>query len=121
MQLSVEEIIASVHEGGGVVLYSPEGSFDSSTWGKLLEMNVDGIMGWHGGALGGNKRKNDIPLSVIKNARRRDLLVLGGSDYQKKDWLIGNGDGNMFINPRRFREFIDYIKSRNNGLVPWKS
>lgn len=117
----VEKVVDITHEAGGVVLYSPEGSFDAEFWEELQGNGVDGIMAWHAAELGNSsKGRSDIPSFVIRDARKRGLLILGGSDYQQKDWEVGIGNGNMFISPKRYGEFLDFIRSRNGGRLPWK-
>src|SRR5258708_2132532 len=87
-------IIDVVHRAGGVVLYSPEGEYKSEIWENLQNEGIDGIMAWHAGKLGANgKDVPDISKKTIINARKSELLVLGGSDYQQKDWEIGIGNG----------------------------
>ncbi|GEM_PF-6339208 len=83
-----------VHEAGGVVLYSPEGNFNLDSWKHLIKEGVNGIMAWHGGKLGLKSNGNtDIPIDIILDARKKGLLVLGGSDYThwKNDWQMGIG------------------------------
>ncbi len=119
VQKHFSEVVDQVHQAGGVVLYSPEGAFDIDVWKSLMSGEIDGIMAWHGGALGNSGSKLDIPINVLKVCRERGKLVLGGSDFQGKDWELGTGNGSMFINPKRYFEFIDYVKSRNDGKLPW--
>ncbi len=70
-------------------------------------MGIDGIMGWHGGRL-------EIDRKMIKDARNKDLLILGGSDYDPNvdEWKIGEGSGVMYISTRRLRELKDYIRNK---------
>lgn len=115
-----KKVIEFVHHAGGVVLYSPEGEFRMTHWKDLLSQEVDGIMAWHAGLIGANgKNIPDIQRNVIIETRRKGLLVLGGSDYQQKDWEIGIGNGNMYISPKRYLEFMNYIKRKNGGNIPW--
>ncbi len=107
VQQKAEIIIESVHEAGGVVLYSPEKKHNEDVWKRLKNLGIDGIMGWHGGRL-------EIDRKVIKDARSKDLLILGGSDYDPNvdEWRIGEGSGVMYISTRRLRELKDYIRNK---------
>ncbi len=118
---NTEKVINIVHSAGGVVLYSPEGSFNQEIWDKLKGIGIDGVMAWHAAGLGQSGRNvPDVPWSVARECRKRQLLILGGSDYQQKDWEIGVGNGNMYINPRRYEELKNYLRLRNNGDLPWR-
>ncbi len=119
IQIPGVDVISTVHSAGGVVLYSSEGNFKDEHWSKLKKIGVDGIMGWHADKLGLNKGKLDIPVEVIKDTVQTGLLVLGGSDYQEKDWEVGTGNGKMFISTRRYLELLDYVNSKNGGEIPW--
>ncbi len=118
------KIIDTVHKANGVVLYSPEGKFKLEIWNTLLAEGIDGIMAWHSNRLGQKHTDGsiDIPKEVIINTRKKGLLVLGGSDYtySKNDYQLATGKGDMFISPKRLDEFMNYIKSKNNGKIPWK-
>ncbi len=110
------EAINRIHSAGGVALYSPEGSFEQEKWDRLIELQIDGIMAWHGGKLGMSGHSKDVPLSVLKNALRSDLLILGGSDYQAKDWQAGVGNGEMFISSRRLGDLRKYQKQMDRRI-----
>ena len=114
-----KKVIDIIHKGGGVVLYSPEGSFDNNLWNTLIADDIDGIMAWHAGHLGSSDDHGDIPKDVIKECISSNRLVMGGSDYQQKNWNIGNGNGHLYINARRFEELKKYIKNKNGGNLPW--
>ncbi len=103
IQREASMLIDAVHGANGVVLYSPEGNFDQKVWSDLVELEIDGIMGWHGGKLELNK-------DLIRDIRGRNLIIIGGSDFHPDfdDWQVGIGDGAMFISPRRHLE----LKSR---------
>jgi hypothetical protein len=113
------EVIDSVHSAGGVVLYSPEGNFSHENYTKLEALNIDGIMCWHGGGLGMNKGKPDVPVDILRKLIRSGKLILGGSDFQNKEWDLGEGEGDMYINPRRHEDLTNYIKARNKNNLPW--
>ena len=117
---SVQKVLEVVHQAGGVVLYSPEGNFREDIWQELRKLGIDGIMAWHGGRLGFNMENRDIPCGTIKCAIRDKLLILGGSDYQQKDWLVGSGDGRLQMSMRRSKDLFDYLKIKNNGKIPWE-
>lgn len=108
MQRSAEEVVKRVHSAGGVMLYSPEGHFDEVSWSKLLALGIDGLMGWHGGNL-------EVGRNVIRDIKQRNLLIMGGSDYDPsvEEWQIGSGDGTMFISIRRHKELL--LRLINNG------
>jgi hypothetical protein len=112
-----EKIVEAIHGASGVVLYSPEGDFDIEVWEKFQNIGVDGIMGWHGSQLGrdGKSGEVDIPMRVIKSARKNGLLILGGSDFQGKDWRLGDGNGEMFISVRRYGELVEFIEERRDS------
>lgn len=107
---SADDVIKIVHEAGGVILYSPEGEYEEEVWDNLKSHGIDGIMAWHGGRV-------ELSSEVIKNARKEDLLVLGGSDYhpQKNNWQVGVGSGDMFISIRRMEELRQKLEEMRNG------
>ena len=117
--LSAVEVVRIIHQVGGVVLYSPEGGYNQKIWNRLIEMGIDGIMGWHGNKLGVEQRNSlqsiiaDTPIDVIIEARKGGLLILGGSDAQGGDWVLGKGNGQMCISPRRYEEFQRYLQLLN--------
>lgn len=111
------DVIDRIRQAKGVSLYSPEGKFSYEDWNMLLDFGIDGIMGWHAGRLGESENNRDIPIDVIKDILRRDLLVLGGSDYQGRDWKLGYGDGSMYISNRRLDDLVDYLEVRNKVNV----
>lgn len=100
----VQKVIEATHKSGGVVLYSPEGKFNETTWQRLVDLGIDGIMAWHGGRL-------ELPKSLAADIRRKGLLILGGGDYDpaRNHWQIGTGGENsMFISPKRYEELRKY-------------
>ena len=117
--LSAVEVVRIIHQVGGGVLYSPEGGYNQKIWNRLIEMGIDGIMGWHGNKLGVEQRNSlqsiiaDTPIDVIIEARKGGLLILGGSDAQGGDWVLGKGNGQMCISPRRYEEFQRYLQILN--------
>lgn len=113
---TVGTLISMIHDAHGLVLYSPEGDFNSETWEKLLEENIDGIMGWHGSSLGFELEKRDIPSEVIKYCIKSQLLVLGGSDFNNGDWRLGSGSNDkLFMSKRRLDDLTKKL-SQNNSL-----
>lgn len=121
VRTDLHTILDVIHRAGGVVLYSPEGKFNKKLWAEIIEDGIDGIMGWHSGYLGANgKNIPDIPRKEIINTRKKGLLVLGGSDYQQLDWELGIGNGDLYISPLRYKEFLSYIRNKNNGNIPWE-
>jgi hypothetical protein len=102
-----QKFVDTVHKAGGVVLYSPESNFNKNTWDMLQNQGIDGIMAWHGGRLETDK-------GTVIDARRKGLLVLGGSDYhpEKNDWKIGEGNGDMFISSNRYSELMRYMEDK---------
>jgi predicted metal-dependent phosphoesterase TrpH len=113
IQAEARMLIDTVHSANGVVLYSPEGNFDQKVWSDLVELGIDGIMGWHGGQLEFNK-------DIIRDTRDRNLIVLGGSDFHPDldDWQVGVGNGAMFISPRRHFELKSRLQriAKDRGL-----
>ena len=101
------EIIDAIHQAGGVVLYSPEGKFNESDWRKLIDLGIDGIMGWHGGKL-------ELGREIVADARKRKLLILGGSDYDPdvEEWQVGSGSGALYMSPRRYQELTSYLAGK---------
>lgn len=106
------KIIEATHKAGGVVLYSPEGKFNMDAWQKLVDLGVDGIMGWHANRI-------ELPKSLVTDIRKQGLLILGGGDYDptRNHWQIGSGDetNSMFISPKRYQELENY--KRMKGLT----
>lgn len=111
------QVIDIIHKAGGCVLYSPEGKFSQNIWDTLQDENIDGMMVFHADRLGYDNDQLDVPLEVIKNAREKGMLTLGGSDYQNKDWKLGMGRGNMFISPRRLNELTERLQKVRASLV----
>ena len=111
-----EEFIKTIHDGGGVVLYSPEGTYNDKDWETLQKYGVDGIMAWHGNRLGINESEIDIPKYRIVEARKKGLLVLGGSDYDpnKEDWKLGIGQGGLYMSKRRLEDLKKRISRIRN-------
>ena len=107
-QGATDEIIRGVHDAGGIVIYSPEGSFSWKIFEKLADLGTDGVMGWHGSRL-------ELDRQSVARIRKRGLLVLGGSDFdpEKNHWQLGVGDGRMYVSSRRLRDYLSY-KSRYN-------
>jgi len=105
IQQTASQIIDSVHNANGVVLYSPEGKFNEADWKTLISLGIDGIMAWHGGPL-------ELGREQIEEIRKSHLLVLGGSDYDPniEEWKVGFGNGLMYISRRRNKELIDRLK-----------
>jgi len=118
IQSGVTDIIEAVHDARGVVLYSPEGEFNTDIWNNLCCLGIDGVMGWHGSKL-------EIDKNLIVEIRTKGLLILGGSDFcsGKNEWKVGIGDGDLYINTRRRGELISYIDNMKAHSVllhfPW--
>jgi predicted metal-dependent phosphoesterase TrpH len=107
VQKSIEEVLEAVHASRGVILYSPEGKYNSEIWQYLSKLGIDGIMAWHGS-------KSEFSKSELKEFRRTGHLVLGGSDYDpdKEDWQVGIGSGDMYLSAMRFRDLSRYIENK---------
>lgn len=107
VQNHADVVINAVHESGGVVLYSPEGKFDFSVWESLISLGVDGVMGWHGSKL-------ELSRQMIKDLLEKEMLILGGSDFDpiKNHWKLGLGDGSLYINPRRLLSLESRLLAR---------
>ncbi len=74
----------------------------------IFKLGIDGLEGWDHGNL-------DIELAIM--ARRRGLLVLGGSgrDISYNNRILGRGavgEEEMFISPRRLKELKAYPRNR---------
>ena len=66
---SAEDLIKTIHECGGVVIYSPEGNFDQGVWNELVNIGIDGVMAWHGSRLGEDRKhycriRNNFTFSI---------------------------------------------------------
>lgn len=109
-QTQTDKLIEIVHQAGGVVLYSPEEKFNDEIFGFLLNNNIDGVMGWHGGKL------EEVPKNWICVLRKMGKLVMGGSDFDpvKNDWQPGVGRGQMFLSLRRGKEFFEYLAKQKD-------
>lgn len=111
-----DEAIALIHGAGGlaVLAHPPFITRDRTAYLGLLEelvaMGLDGIEAYNSGA------DNEEVDWQITQARRRGLLVTGGSDFHgvtKEDIRIGCGRGNLRI-PRSCYEAILH-KLNSNG------
>jgi len=99
-----KDAVERIQRNGGVALYSPEGNFNIDTWNKLKDIGIDGIMAWHGD-------KMELDFNMVKEIRSDGFLVLGGSDYQERDWKVGTGSGAMYISERRGAELSERLIS----------
>lgn len=113
---TVGTLISTIHNACGLVLYSPEGDFNSEIWEKLLTEDVDGIMGWHGASLGFELERRDIPSDVIRDCIKKDLLILGGSDFNNGDWRLGSGSNDKLYMSKRRLDDLKQKLSQNNNL-----
>lgn len=125
VQKSSGEVINLTHKLGGLVLYSPEGSFNELIWKELQVLGIDGIMAWHGTKLGVHENQDtgsfvcDISKDDLLEAKNNGLLILGGSDFDisKNHWQLGSGIGNLYISRKRYTELLLRLNSIriNNG------
>lgn len=113
----LEEAIALVHGAGGVAVlaHPPYITNDLKTLETLLDafvpLGLDGVEAWNSGA-----SNNQID-QYITAARRRALIVTGGSDYhgiEGGEIVIGGGRGNLKI-PYSCVEEIRSILERRAG------
>jgi predicted metal-dependent phosphoesterase TrpH len=96
----VDEAIALVHRAGGVTslahppfITGDRGEFEKLL-GDLVPLGLEGVEAWNNGA-----SNNDIDW-YITAARRRGLIVTGGSDFHGIEGgqvRIGGGRGNLKI------------------------
>lgn len=102
--LDAGKFTETIHNSGGIVLYSPEGMEKPGVRKTLLDLGIDGSLEWHG-------RHLKLPREFIKNARASRLVISGGSDFdpEKNHWQIGIGSGSMKISHRRLEELLDKI------------
>lgn len=97
------DTIQRIHTAGGLAFYSPEGKFEPDLMEQLILDGIDGIFAYHGTKMGyeieeaEGHRKISIPSRYLRSYRERGLLILGGSDFQGKDWEVGSGIGDMAI------------------------
>ncbi len=96
----LEEAIALVHRAGGVAVlaHPPFITSDFKTFEALLDdfvsLGLDGVEAWNSGAT------NHQIDQYITAARRRGLIVTGGSDFhgiERGEIVIGGGRGNLKV------------------------
>ncbi len=110
----VEEAIALIRQAGGVTVLahppfiSPEREVLQRLFDALVPLGLDGIEAWS------NASTNDDIDWFVTQARRRGLIVTGGSDYhgfEGGEIVIGGGRGNLRV-PYACVEEIREAKSR---------
>ncbi|PLY03859.1 MAG: phosphatase [Desulfuromonas sp.] len=96
----VNEAINLLHRAGGIAVLahppfiSPERRVISDLLDAFVELGLDGVEAYNSGG------SNDDIEWAITEARRRDLIITGGSDFHgesKGDIRIGSGRGNLKI------------------------
>jgi len=116
----IAEAIALVHRAGGIAVlaHPPFISADrriiETMLDAFIELGLDGIEAYNSG--GSN---NDIDWA-ISAARRRHLVVTGGSDFHgdsKGDIAIGSGRGNLQIPYACVEEIRAAVARRRGGVT----
>lgn len=114
----IDEAIAMVHRAGGVTVlaHPPFITPEPKTFEMLLDafvpMGLDGVEAYNNGAT------NDDIDWYITQARRRGLIVTGGSDYhgdEGAEIVIGGGRGNLKIPYRCVEEIREALARRSPG------
>lgn len=115
----LDQAIALVHQAGGVAVlaHPPYITPDMKTFETLLDsfvpLGLDGVEAWNSGA-----SNNQID-QYITAARRRGLVVTGGSDYhgiEGGEIVIGGGRGNLKV-PYACVEEIKGVLERRSALL----
>ncbi|WP_027714358.1 PHP domain-containing protein [Desulfuromonas sp. TF] len=115
----IDEAIAMVHRAGGVAVlaHPPFITSDRKVFESLLDafvpLGLDGVEAYNNGA-----DNNDIDW-YITQARRRGLIVTGGSDYHGDEGgqiVIGGSRGNLKI-PYSCVEEIRQALARRGGSI----
>ena len=115
----LDQAIALVHQAGGVAVlaHPPYITPEMKTFETLLDsfvpLGLDGVEAWNSGAT-----NNQID-QYITAARRRGLIVTGGSDYHGLEGgavVIGGGRGNLKI-PYTCVEEIKGVLERRSALL----
>ncbi|MBP7460863.1 MAG: PHP domain-containing protein [Candidatus Delongbacteria bacterium] len=86
-KLTPEQGIAYIHQAGGIAVLAHPGSyFSDPLLDQFLEFGLDGIEVFH------PNHGNEMVMELIKGAKKRNLLITGGSDNHgsvKSDTYIG--------------------------------
>lgn len=115
----LDQAIALVHQAGGVAVlaHPPYITPEMKTFETLLDsfvpLGLDGVEAWNSGAT-----NNQID-QYITAARRRGLIVTGGSDYhgiEGGEIVIGGGRGNLKV-PYACVEEIKGVLARRSALL----
>lgn len=113
----VAEAIALVHRAGGVAVlaHPPFISKDRRDIVRLLDalvpLGLDGVEAWNSGAT-----NDDIDWGITQ-ARQRNLLVTGGSDFHGlggEDIVLGGGRGNLHVPYQCVEEIREVLARRRN-------
>jgi predicted metal-dependent phosphoesterase TrpH len=113
----VADAIALVHRAGGVAVlaHPPFISKDRREIVRLLDalvpLGLDGVEAWNSGAT-----NEDIDWGITE-ARRRNLIVTGGSDFHGlagEEIVLGGGRGNLHVPYQCIEEIRDVLARRRS-------
>ena len=116
----IAEAIDLIHQAGGVAVlaHPPFISSDRKLLTKMfdtfVELGLDGIEAYNSG---GSNEEIDWEIS---EARKRNLVVTGGSDFHgdsKGDIKIGSGRGNLKIPYRCVEEIRSVLADKTKGIA----
>jgi predicted metal-dependent phosphoesterase TrpH len=114
----IDEAIDLVHQAGGVAVLahppfiSPERKVIATMLDAFVELGLDGVEAYNSGG------SNDDIDWAISEARKRNLIVTGGSDFHgdsKGDIAIGTGRGNLKIPYSCVEEINTAVARRRAG------
>ncbi len=100
------EVIAAVHEAGGVAVLAHPGRFeDLSMAKKLVEIGLDGVEAWH------PDNTQEQTAELISFAKKNGIITTGGSDFKGMytDGIISVGD---YLTPDNCIKAISSYKSK---------
>lgn len=73
---SPADIIAAVHEAGGIAILANAGDYeDTDLMERLMEVDLDGIEAWHPGCA------NTTSTRLANYAKKKQMLAIGGTNF----------------------------------------